>query len=194
MADETVSAIFNGWTSSTSRAGTKRTGRASSPVTTLMTSSWIAIRSARRQRQGHVLLGGRLAGGDEFTLYAVAVRDVAYCGRDEHPIAIADWAQADLDRKLGTVATSAEELKADPHGSYAAVDDEALMVCHMASTETLRHQTLDALASQILRSISEKSANLVIAKDNISGRVDDDHGIRRRLQGAADQFGRQHYG
>ena len=135
---------------------------------------------------------GRLAGGDEFTLYALAVRDVAYCGRDQHPIAIADWAQADLDRKLGTVATSAEELKADPHGSYAAVDDEAFMVCHMASTETLRHQTLDALASQILRSISEKSANLLIAKNNIPGLVDDDYGIRRRLQGAADQFGRQH--
>ena len=41
-------AISNGWTSSTSRAGTKRTGRASSPVTTLMTFSWMCTGRLRR--------------------------------------------------------------------------------------------------------------------------------------------------
>ena len=134
-------------------------------------------------------LGG-LARHDEFRLDPLAIGHIANGGGDESPAHVLDGAQTDLDGKLGTVATPAEQFKPRAHGPHAHVADIVLAMSDVPGAETLRHQHLDALADDFVVLVPEQGGDLPIGKPDDAGGIDDDHRIRGGIERAAGEIRR----
>ena len=60
----------------------------------------------------------------------------------------------------------------------------------MSLAEAFRHQDLHWAAKQLLTLVAEQRHRLLVHQDNCSGRIDDNHGVRQRLeQGTKDWLG-----
>jgi hypothetical protein len=120
------------------------------------------------------------------------LRHVPYRLRDERPGVLANGAQADLDREFGTVASKREQLESRAHGTHASIAREAFAVTDVTVAEAREQQALDWLSDELIGRMAEERRHLVIREDDDAGRVDDDHGVRRRIEHAPDELGRQH--
>jgi hypothetical protein len=126
----------------------------------------------------------------ELRLRAFAVADIPDRRGGQDPRSILDRAQADLDGEFGAVTPTSEQLESRPHRAQSHIFDVVLTMLPMPGTVALGHELLDFLADNVVVRVAEERRYLAIGiTDNARG-IDDDHRIRRRIQGAAGQLGR----
>ncbi len=130
----------------------------------------------------------RLQQSPEPFLRRLAFADVAYGGGDEQAVRGLQGAEADLDGELGAVLAQSVQLQSGSHGADLLVVGVAVAVVGVMAAEAAGYEEFDGVAEEFFAPVAEKGLGLGVDEPDDSGVVDDDHGVRCRLQQTAKPF------
>jgi len=83
---------------------------------------------------------------------------------------------------IGPVRPLAEESETGAHWPSVGLVDVTGAVVDVEDVEAFRHQHLDRLADQTVSGVAEESFSLSVHQGDPTVPLDDDHGVRRRLE------------
>src|SRR5205085_5472057 len=118
----------------------------------------------------------------ERLLRALALGDVADRAHREHAFFGLERAQADLDGELLPVLPPTVELHARTHFSHARIMEVPRAMRRVPLLEAIGHQDLDGLTEQLVAREAEQTLGLGVDDEDAPAVVDEDHGIRCRLE------------
>src|SRR5258705_523878 len=107
----------------------------------------------------------------------LALADVADRAGDERALLGLQRAEADLDRKFGSVLALPEKLDADTHRSHLRRSKELIAVRWVLRTEARRQEQLDLLTKHLGPRVAKELLGLRIDEHDIAGLVHDDDRI-----------------
>jgi len=126
----------------------------------------------------------------QLRLGSLALRHVADRGGDQAAL-IGHGAQADLRREFGSVAPPREQREPGAHRPGVRRGEVGLPMAEVTSAKPFRDQSLQIQSDQLLMRVAEERRRLAIGEADDSVSVDDDQGVRRRIQHAAREFSRK---
>jgi hypothetical protein len=118
--------------------------------------------------------------------------DVADGRGYQHLALFADRTQADFHGKFAAIAPHAEQLQPGAHGPHAHIVRVAGAMAQVALAKALWQQHFHGVADDIRGLMSKQRFHLAVGEHDPAGGIDDDHGVRRGIEHAADEFGGKH--
>ena len=129
-------------------------------------------------------LFGRRVDGREFPV-EISLSPIEDAGHSLTAAAIRDVSgRKRVEAELIVARESAEQLQSLAHGPDLAAVVIALAVPQVPDPIALRHEQLDLPTDDVIVRIAEEGGDLPVGVANDPGAVDDDHGIRSRVEGA----------
>jgi hypothetical protein len=119
---------------------------------------------------------------EKLAFQPLAVADVVDEGNRKQALGGLDVAEADLDRKLGSVFPAASKVHPDAHRPHPRPCEVLFAVASMSPPLGLGKQNLDPRAEQFLAAITEHFLGLGIGEHDAAVPVDAQNRLRRRFQ------------
>jgi hypothetical protein len=112
----------------------------------------------------------------------IANRDVANRRGDEDALGTLERAEHDLDREFAAILAPSDELDPSADLLSQSVGSGPQVVGDQSRGETLRDDVGDRLAEELVTAIAELLLGPDVEQDDLALLVDDDHGVRGRLE------------
>jgi hypothetical protein len=114
--------------------------------------------------------------------------DVANRAADETALLRIDRTEADLDGEFVTVLVQCKQIEPRTHRTHVRLREVLIAVHGMPPTESLGDKQVDRLAENLFPAVPEQSFGLRVDQDYGASLIDDDHGIRKRIEEAAESL------